>query len=243
MTNKQIQSLLGGIYLFYETKDEVTDIISDIDIEAGGILTSNLSSWVENQLVANGNFETNASGWGALQGTNSVSDNTLTFTAANTVTNTGCYTKVLENGTTADHKYLVSAKIKASVSTTTTRIVFDGVYNDNPIFPLTADTWLDFSRIYSVSTPNTSTGVKGYLYFYYSQSGEEVPSGSTLSVKKVMCIDLTIGFGAGNEPTSVNDPRIQYIIKQGYIPKNTTGTTKSIASGVLPNLDFKMKCR
>ena len=243
LTNKQIQSLLGGIYLFYETQDEVDDILSNINIEAGGTLTSNLSSWVENQLVANGNFETNASGWGALQGTNSVSDNTLTFTAANTVTNTGCYTKVLENGTTAGHKYLISAKIKASVSTTTTRIVFDGVYNDNPIFPLTADTWLDFSRIYSVSTPNTSTGVKGYLYFYYSQSGEEVASGSTLSVKKVMCIDLTLAFGAGKEPTSVNDPRIQYIIKQGYIPTNTTGTTKTIASEVLPNLDFKIKCK
>lgn len=237
LTNKQIQSLLGGTYLFYETQDGVADIISDINIEAGGTLTSNWFSWVENQLVANGNFETNASGWGALQGTNSVSDNTLTFTAANTVTNTGCYTQVLANGTTANHKYLVSAKIKASVSTTTTRIVFDGVYNDNPIFPLTADTWLDFSRIYSVSTPNTSTGVKGYLYFYYSQSGEEVASGSTLSVKKVMCIDLTLAFGAGQEPTSINDPRIQYILKQGYIPTNTTGTAKTITSEVLPNID------
>lgn len=237
MTQADIREFLSGTYLFYETQDEVTDIISDINIEAGGTLTSNWFSWVENQLVANGNFETNASGWGALQGTNSVSDNTLTFTAANTITNTGCYTKVLENGTTANHKYLVSAKIKASVSTTTTRIVFDGVYNDNPIFPLTADTWLDFSRIYSVSTPNTNTGVKGYLYFYYSQSGEEVASGSTLSVKKVMCIDLTLAFGAGKEPTSINDPRIQYIIKQGYIPTNTTGTNKTIASEVLPNID------
>lgn len=242
-TAADFKSAMAGQYLFYETDAEVSDLDNIAQINAGGSITSNWFSWIENQLVANGNFETNASGWGALQGTNSVSDNTLTFTAANTVTNTGCYTKVLENGTTANHKYLVSAKIKASVSTTTTRIVFDGVYNDNPIFPLTADTWLDFNRIYSVSTPNTSTGIKGYLYFYYSQSGEEVASGSTLSLKKVMCIDLTLAFGAGKEPTSVNDPRIQYIINKGFIPQDTIGNEESVAPEVLPNASFKIKCK
>ena len=70
-----------------------------------------------------------------------------------------------------------------------------------------------------------------------------MPLGGTVLFENVQCIDLTLGFGEGKEPTSINDPRIQYILKHGYIPTNTAGTTKSIASGVLPNIDFKIKCR
>lgn len=44
---------MSGVYLFYETEDEVADIISDINIEAGGSVTTNWFSWVENQLCQN----------------------------------------------------------------------------------------------------------------------------------------------------------------------------------------------
>ena len=40
-------------YLFYETQDEVDDIPSIVDIEAGGSITTNWFSWVENQLCQN----------------------------------------------------------------------------------------------------------------------------------------------------------------------------------------------
>ena len=42
---------VSGIYLFYETEAEVDDIPFDINIEAGGSVTANWFSWVENQLA------------------------------------------------------------------------------------------------------------------------------------------------------------------------------------------------
>lgn len=44
---------VSGIYLFYETESEVADILFDIDIEAGGSVTTNWFSWAENQLCQN----------------------------------------------------------------------------------------------------------------------------------------------------------------------------------------------
>ena len=50
-TAEEIKALLSGVYFFYETEDEVDDILFDINIEAGGSVTANWFSWVENQLA------------------------------------------------------------------------------------------------------------------------------------------------------------------------------------------------
>ena len=52
-------------------------------------------------------------------------------------------------------------------------------------------------------------------------------------------IDLTLAFGAGNEPTNINDSRIQYIINKGYIPYNT-GTQAYAEPEVLANVVMKV---
>ena len=57
-----------------------------------------------------------------------------------------------------------------------------------------------------------------------------------------MLIDITKGFPT-NTPTSINDPRIQQIIKQGYITTDTQGTLTSVNSEVLPNLNMKVQVK
>lgn len=96
--------------------------------------------------------------------------------------------------------------------------------------------WNDTDGNGYIQTANAS-GNAGLIF--------DIKNGTTCNnlIFKPQFIDLTIGFGAGKEPTSIDDPRIKYIIKQGYIQTNTTGTNKSVASEVLPNIDFKMKCK
>ena len=67
--------------------------------------------------------------------------------------------------------------------------------------------------------------------------------GKATDIRKLRIVDLTIGFGAGNEPTSTSDTRIQTIIEKGYIPTNTNGTLVYEETEVLPNATFKDRCK
>ena len=70
-----------------------------------------------------------------------------------------------------------------------------------------------------------------------------IENGDVIDVKNVMYIDLTLGFGAGNEPTSVDDWRIQDIINKGYIATNTTGTQAEQITRVLCDLNMKIQVK
>lgn len=200
-------------YLFYETEDEVTDIISDINIEAGGTLTSNLFSWVENQLAVltresatlrNITFTKNGDNDLSVSGTSQQDENFVIGTFNNI---TG-------------HKYLVRT------------IFLSGKPTDSSGYWIKWKT-VNYGKDIGDGIIFTGTATENsYIIFTIDNANITVDCRFRLQV-----IDLTIGFGEGKEPTSVNDPRIQYIIKQGYIPTNTTGTTKTIASEVLPNID------
>lgn len=47
-----------------------------------------------------------------------------------------------------------------------------------------------------------------------------VGEGISTSIKELVYIDLTQMFGAGNEPTTLDDPRIKWLDSFGYIPYN-----------------------
>ena len=225
---------VSGIYLFYETQDEVADILSDINIEAGGTLTSNWFSWVENQnaLPLTSNKWASPSAYGTLTGATATS---VLYTRNQTdyAGNVPLIFQAIEGGygSIAGHKYLIKCTITPSASFKFRAYI--GTYGNvyNPV----ANVKNYFAEIITANS-------NGYLQFI-SENGGHLPLGGTVLFENIQCIDLTLGFGAGKEPTSIDDPRIQYIIEQGYIPTNTAGTNKSVASEVLPNIDFKMKCR
>ena len=214
---------VSGIYLFYETEAEVDDIPFDINIEAGGSVTANWFSWVENQLV-NYSYGRTVTSTGITITNNSDGS----FTISGTATAYSDIWLVLD-GTQkmySSHKYLLFSGIDGS-DTASSRL---GIRSDAHT---TSNMDIGYGAIGSPSADTTRV-----IVLFTCDNGV-----SLNQTVKPCLIDLTLAFGAGKEPTSVNDPRIQYIIEQGYIPTNTTGTNKSIASEVLPNIDFKIKCK
>lgn len=214
-TAEEIKALLSGTYLFYETEDEVSDIISDINIEAGGTLTSNWFSWVENQ-QADFTVDFGTKSVNGITIETDLTKKTIRYygTASANATCGFISSSNDKNNLIVGHKYLLKLNKIGNSGNSKCSVV--GLNSS----------WLDIQHnIYT----GIATSQYGQVIIY---SGEQVDFTIQYQI-----IDLTQGFGAGKEPTSINDPRIEYIIKQGYIPTNTTGTNKTIASEVLPNID------
>ena len=216
-TANEIKSLLTGIYLFYETNTEVADIFDTVDIQPGGTLTSNMFSWVENQ-----SFKSYIS-------PNPLTNNNLTFTrnsSTQSITIDGTASALTQQGfggsnpLTANHYYLVYCDKQPNG---VALLDMNGTMGSNSM-----------SGYIAKPTSNISFSPRF-----------DIQSGTVLNNVElnVMLIDLTLGFGSGNEPTSINDPRVQEIISLGYIPTNTSGTYKSVDTKVLPNATFNMKCK
>lgn len=216
LSNQQIKEKLSGTLLFYETENEVADITDTIDIESGGTITSNWFSWVENQMISPT----------MLRPTSSFTHNGITF--SRDTTNATIHVYGLCSGAmtiditdtlsiTSGHKYLLNFTSGGSINT---YYVVEAVSNTKCIG----------SDL--IKTLNSSTA----KYGFYIANGQNIDI-----TFKPQLVDLTVGFD--NEPTNVNDPRIQYIINKGYIPMNTTGTLKSVATEVLPNVDLSVKCK
>lgn len=210
----------GDYYIFYETENEVADIFDTIGIEAGGTMTSNWFSWVENQLNDNPQISPSGTTNNDVLFTKD-SNGTLTMngTASGTI-NQNLLTAIGVQG----HFYLILGAYGGSNSTYWLR-------NDNR----TSSQYCDYGNGSIVEwTPSYKWSLQIHI-----------ESGTQLNNVKIypQVIDLTIGFGAGNEPTSINDPRIQEILRLGYIPTNTTGTLKHIDPIVLPNADMKLKSK
>ena len=218
------KNAMSGIYLYYETENEVADIDLTMNIESGGTFTSNFFSWVENQLVSNGNFES-TTGWGANASTITASGNVGTITCSSATMGWGAY-KSASVSLNSSHKYLITFEVKLNSTSTEIYSSLGGGNNETLATP-TQNTWVKISHIYS----NVGTNNSNFTIYLRGASGT---IGDTMQLRNVMFIDLTLGE---LNATSINDPRIQYIINHGYIPTNTTGTNKSIDTEVLPNVD------
>ena len=208
---------LVGQYLFYETNSEVTDIPTELLIQAGGTFTSNMFSWVENQ-----SFKSYIS-------PNPTTNNSLTFTRntdTQSITINGTASALTQQGfggsnpLTANHYYLVYCDKQPSG---VALLDMNGTMGSNAM-----------SGYIGKPTSNISFSPR-----FDIQSGTQLNNVEL----NVILIDLTLAFGSGNEPTSINDPRIQKILGMGYIPTNTSGTYKSVDTEVLPNVDTKIKCK
>ena len=143
---------------------------------------------------------------GANWGTASVSsDGVITYTVTGRGNSAAVYRQLYSGGATANHKYYMRAKVKASINTTDTVFVFDGKYTGNYRYQLVANTWTQLENMVTVVTPSTSGGVAGFNYIYIQMNDQTAEIGSTMQVKDWQFIDLTEWYGAGSEPSTVEE--------------------------------------
>ena len=231
-TASDFKASLSSIYLFYETDTEVADFDASAQFEVGGTVTTNEFRYVENQLARNGdisqgttNWHTNPSSRVSLSASNGV------LTAEWLVTDYGFQVYKEDDLGILNHKYLVSCLLKPSVNLTFSSTY--GVLAFNALaFGNTTINANVFTQCCGIITATNST-------YFGKTMVIQLPAGSigdTVDIKNAMVIDLTVAFGSGNEPTSVNDSRIQYLLNKGYIPYNSIGTETAKQTETLPNL-------
>ena len=148
------------------------------------------NSFAFNQLVEHGNFDINLS-WSIIGGSISVSSNKARCSATNGATLVELYQ--------SSRKYIVGHKVLLvftySSNTTIEKVILGGV---------------DLSR--QVAS-NSTSGTVGYIgtvtanqqyfdmYFYKTSFA----TGDYIDISNCMAIDLTLIYGAGNEPTTVDE--------------------------------------
>ena len=217
--------------IFYDTLNEVADIADTFCIEAGGSVNGNLFSWVRNQVVANGDFSNGTTGWNGYGGSLSATNNIGTLT----ITSSAGSNRIQQDiNPSTNHKYLISFDVKssrASVGFAQFGVsIFTLEFNINT-------TWSNYSVVYA---PTSTTDP---FRLYINRNNQYLQNGDTVDFRNIRIIDLTLAFGAGNEPTDINDYRIQYILEHGYIPTDVNGTYTNECCEVLPDVDFSMKCK
>lgn len=171
-----------------------------------------------NQLVKDGNF-TSGDHWlisANDYGTVSVNDNIAVWTSTNPelqhfyrtgFTNKQFYLNIPEN-----HRVLVKATVRSSVSRTdsTHRVSIFGMINYENSYSYTqndvqANTWTD---LFGFIRDNRTEGKK-ITRFKVCYGGTvndgTIPVGTVLEVKNFMAFDLTQMFGLGNEPSTVEE--------------------------------------
>lgn len=225
---RYLLSLLADSEKYIES--EVVDFVDKGTYEKGGTITTNEYTWVENQLVSNGNFnvKTDWTLYNLSDTTWSVSDNIATIVCNSMTTNYGEFYQNIS--TVSGHKYLTIFDIKTSANAT-----IRWRLGNTPINTITVNATTSWQKVINITIRNDNAKDTG-LYI-----DNTITTPFTINLRNVVYIDLTVAFGAGNEPTSVNDFRIQNILNKGYIPTNTTGTEKAESTKTLCNLKMLMQ--
>ena len=213
----------GDDYIFYETESEVEDFITKAKCERGGTISTSEFSWVENQQAILPTIST--------QELNGI-----------TLTNNG------------DGSVTISGTANAQTTFTLMGNLSRDIPLGNKVFIANfANPSQSTYHLYDAYESNLTSAMVSSPYGYIkTKEGSStiisprirVENGTVLFEPQkvyVMYFDLTLGFGAGNEPTSVDDWRIQYILEHGYLPTNTSGTLKSIDTEVLCDIDTKLQ--
>ena len=167
-----------------------------------------------NQLVENGNFESNTR-W-VFDGSGSVSNNEATIAPTSSVT--GAYQNSIP--TINGHKYLIRTYVKVS-KLIPVRAYFGKNEDNGIIIPITtANQYVKGIGIVHASKNATLLQINVY----------GLSAGETISIKKVNLIDLTLMFGAGNEPSSVAE--FEALYPESYYPYNAGTLISNDASAL-----------
>ena len=210
----------------------IGDVQGDVTIrKIGG------KSFVYNQLNVNGDFTT-TSGLSPMRGTLSAADNVLTLTC-NQETSTASYFGTstvskchipITNGhkyyitceQTADHtmtKYMVKLQ-DASVSSGYNIVSYEGAFT-------AVDEWVQCAGIYTAENDTV-----GRLFCYPRGTSTQ---GQKLFFRNLMIVDLTMLFGHGNEPSTVEG------FKAIYPAPYLAYSLGEIRSATVTEIDYVMK--
>ncbi len=161
-----------------------------------------------NQLAQNGNFE-NTGYWNARYGSFSVSNNVGTYI----LTELNLSARLEQSiNTILNHKYVVFATITSQKNT---NIVIQDQYRAIFTTSVVANTKTNISFVYTTTNGNSN------IIRFYVNAQNELSVGDTVTFENVMISDLTLDYGTGNEPTSVDDFLNDYPIFRGYVPYTT----------------------
>ncbi len=172
-----------------------------------------------NQQLANGNFE-DSTGWGAGKGTLTVADNVATVTANSTVTTNVELFEYPISHKVVGHKYLYTLEFKPSISLGRVSIQGMAVIGIYKTFP--ANAWANAGLVFTCTSDSLID-----IYFFAESTFAE---GNTVQIKNSMLFDLTQMFGAGNEPSTVEE--FKALFPADYYSYNTGEvTTVSAVNG------------
>lgn len=139
-------------------------------------------------LITNGDFTSNTTGWTATYGTIASVSGRCEYT----VTSLNASAYIYQTHTTiAGNKYYCAGKIYPKYANTTR---FKVGSNNGTEFDITANTWNQASVIITATDTNTTM-----LFGHYTNTNYIV--GDKILYDDVIIIDLTTLYGAGNEPT------------------------------------------
>lgn len=146
---------------------------------------------------------TDASNWGnkisPSNFTTSVANNVLTFKRTSSGSNVQIYCKTNSYAPIIGHKYLVSATISADVEIQTARFYVGSSGNAFEIFttPTQTNAFIECSAL----TVNT---------IILQCAGASLAVDNSIYISNFVAYDLTLMFGAGNEPTTVEEFQQQF---------------------------------
>ena len=199
---EKLISILDGQIYDYET---VADVSYTKTVPAGAVEHANLDmiggkTVVMNQLIPNGNFADGTTNWsGGNGGTLSVSDGIATVTGTATTYIGATIDAVSRPTSIAGHKYLICATVSTSASLVTI-VPTGGSSGGTLLFSGLSTTP---TKIAGFWVAGTSTSLSMYIRFSVTASG--VSETVTGTMQNYQCIDLTLLFGSGNEPTTVQE--------------------------------------
>lgn len=179
-----------------------------------------VAQWVENQLV---DFDTqvfNSDDTSYLSLTKDTTNKKLTLTCISPISQSAKIntTVTIPNG----HKVILYYDLLSQLSFTLSadqNTLGEATYNYGTSTSVVANQQIKVAQVYT-SNKDTAT------IWRIGRGSASWSVNDTMVFSNVMIIDLTLAFGEGNEPTSIDDWRVQYILNQSYIAYNTIGTTK-----------------
>lgn len=203
-------------YTFRPTPNSVAPGLAMMDAIKG-------KSVVWNQLVQNGDFGDGTTGWTPMQGTFVISNNVCTLTIGGTSIASARIQQ--EINLIVGHKYFIHFELKPDKNAVARAGASAelNLFSDQSIF---ANVWNKYAKIATVSAASN------ILYLYCNQGGAMV-AGENCQYRNAVLFDLTLMFGAGNEPSSVAEfealyPLPYYDYNAGTIINNAAEAIETV---------------
>lgn len=180
-------------------------------------------SIVNNQLVQNGDFSNGLTDWVEYRGTAAISSGVVSVTSDGTGNLFLYQNAVFPSNNT--HSFLLCANVNPSSNA---RIGFSYWSLDFPdsYQSVPQNQWV---RIYYIANPDTQNNPNRRRFCIVMRNATDgAPSaGDILRLKgDISCVDLTLRFGAGNEPTSV-DEALRLLGGDAFDPTYDPGSLQS----------------